>query len=214
MAYQTCRKGGYWGSSLHWTWLANLSQRGLIQAEALADAFVSQPDLIVVSSFVRAKQTAEPLIRRFPHVSVEEWPVHEYTFLAPERFENTTCGERQKEVDEYWANNDPRFVAGEGAESFVNFVSRVDAMISQILARSERFLAIVSHGYTIQALLWRLGNPSSEIDEIAMRNYGDFRDRFPIATTQVVPLTISDGTISFEALPVVDVSEWPRPQIY
>src|SRR5882757_2285534 len=72
-----------------------LSELGSRQAEQLAAALNAEPDLIVVSPYVRARQTAEPTIRRFPNTRVEEWPVHEVQYLAPALCVDTTQEERR-----------------------------------------------------------------------------------------------------------------------
>ena len=64
-----------------------LTARGRQQAELFAARFdelsADPPTLIVQSPYLRARQTAEPLIRRFAGVPVETWPVQEFTYLDP-----------------------------------------------------------------------------------------------------------------------------------
>src|ERR1043165_5780158 len=63
-----------------------LTELGFRQAEQLAAALAAEPkapELIVHSSYVRARQTSEPTQRQFPSVPVEEWPVHEVQYLDP-----------------------------------------------------------------------------------------------------------------------------------
>lgn len=64
---------------------AELSSEGRRQAEALTARIGFRPDLIVVSPFVRTRQTAEPLRQKYPDVPVEEWPVQEFSFLDADR---------------------------------------------------------------------------------------------------------------------------------
>lgn len=72
-----------------------LTLRGRGQAEQIAQSYTARPSLIVVSPFERTRQTAAPLIARFPQVRVEEWPVQEFTYLEPSRCINTTGAERR-----------------------------------------------------------------------------------------------------------------------
>src|SRR5689334_15812065 len=95
-----------------------LTPRGLAQAECVAAAFTRAPSLIVVSPYLRAKQSAQPTIARFPQARVEEWQVHEYTYLSLVSRHNTTPHGRRPLIDAYWERCDPQFVDGEGAESF------------------------------------------------------------------------------------------------
>lgn len=123
--------------------LPPLSERGHQQAHALAKSFTRPPDLIITSSFVRARQTAGPLRRAFPRVPVEEWPVQEITFLNPERFRGTTIQDRAPESAAYWQRNDPHFLPGPGAESFVAFIARIDAFPQRLHERAESFIAVI-----------------------------------------------------------------------
>jgi broad specificity phosphatase PhoE len=58
-----------------------LTSKGHEQSAQLAQSWSEAPDLIVVSPFVRARQTAMPLCERFPAVPVQVWPVQEFTFV-------------------------------------------------------------------------------------------------------------------------------------
>jgi broad specificity phosphatase PhoE len=62
-----------------------LTEKGLMQAWALADSITSAPDLIISSPFERAITTALPTVKRFPHAPFELWPVEEFTYLSPNR---------------------------------------------------------------------------------------------------------------------------------
>ena len=95
---------------------AELSSEGRRQAEAARIGF--RPDLIVVSPFVRSRQTAEPLRQKYPDVPVEEWPVQEFSFLDADRCADTTQEERRPLAEAYFARNDPDYVDGKDAESF------------------------------------------------------------------------------------------------
>lgn len=63
--------------------LIALTERGKAQAQAIAQSFEAAPELIVMSPFIRAQDTAAPTLRKFPGVPVEVWPVEEFTYLSP-----------------------------------------------------------------------------------------------------------------------------------
>lgn len=133
------------------TALTKLGQR---QAEEAASKFPTEPELIVTSLFLRAKQTAIPLMKRYPHVKCEEWPVHEYTFLSPLRCQNTTRIDRLPLVAEYWERCDPFYCDGDGAESFSDFMTRVAHVRARLLEREEEVVAVYSHQQFINSLQW------------------------------------------------------------
>lgn len=111
-------------------------------------------------------------------------------------FEGTTCEDRESAIDAYWAAKDPTRNQGPGAESFVELIQRVETFIEALRARRERFTVVVSHGYTIQAALWRLREPEAVLDGRAMDRFQAFRGITPVPTVIVFPLTVGHaGTI-------------------
>ncbi len=129
-----------------------LTELGRQQANELVGRIGCEPTLIVVSPFLRAQQTAEPLRRRFPDVPVEEWPIQEFTFLEPSLHRNTSEVDRDPHVSTYWAREDPAYVDGPGAESFHAFLNRAREAIRRLIARNPGgCVVVVSHGFFMQA---------------------------------------------------------------
>lgn len=79
-----------------------LTEAGRGQARSTAAAIMQRPNLIVVSSYLRTRQTTAPSIERFPDVPVETWPVQEFTYLSPGRCAGTTTAQRRPLVEAYW----------------------------------------------------------------------------------------------------------------
>ncbi len=132
---------------------AVLSEDGKKQALALAEKLNFQPDLIVVSPFVRTQQTAAPLLEKYPETPVEIWPVQEFSFLDAERCNNTTQEERLPWVEAYFARNDPDYVDGRDAESFNQMLSRVDDMLTRLRKQRKRNVVVFSHGNFMRAVM-------------------------------------------------------------
>ncbi|HZY63220.1 MAG TPA: phosphoglycerate mutase family protein, partial [Edaphobacter sp.] len=59
-----------------------LTELGREQARAFAESFAGSPTRFICSHYLRARQTSEPLLAKLSKVPVEEWPVHELTYLA------------------------------------------------------------------------------------------------------------------------------------
>ncbi len=149
----------------------SLTSIGYKQAENIAINLSEPPELIVVSSYIRTQQTARPTIKRFPGVPCEEWTIHEFTYLSPEKCENTTKSERLSMVKQYWDLCDPSYCDGSGAESFIGFIKRVRSTIDRLKQRKEKFIVLFSHGQFIAALLWLVKNRITEITSEDMRSY-------------------------------------------
>ena len=101
-----------------------LTELGWSQARQVAEDWQERPALIVTSPYLRTQQTAAPTIERFPDVPVEVWPIEEFTYLQPSRWNGTRSAERMPHLERYWAGADPAYCDGEGAESFGTLLRR------------------------------------------------------------------------------------------
>jgi broad specificity phosphatase PhoE len=130
-----------------------LSELGRRQARELAAQWTVAPDLIVTSPYPRAQQTAEPTIERFPAVRVEVWPIEEFTYLQPIRWNRTSVADRRPHVDAYWEKCDPEFCDGAGAESFAALLARTEHALDRLadLPPGSRVF-IFTHGQFMQAV--------------------------------------------------------------
>jgi broad specificity phosphatase PhoE len=167
-----------------------LTARGHAQAQALAAAFEQPPDLIVSSPYDRTKATAAPTCARFPHVPHVEWPVQEFTFLAPARYAGTTLAQRMPAARAYWERADPAALDGPGSESLLDMFGRVVALLARLEAAPQRFVAVFSHGEFLRALLWYLLACPAEIGPAEMRRFRHFLDAVPMSNGEIVPLVI------------------------
>jgi len=148
-----------------------LTPEGLKQAQEVAGMFDEKPDLVITSSYLRTKQTAKPLIEKYPGISCLEWSIHEFTYLSLGRCFNTTFAERKPLREEYWDRNDPFYNDGEGAESFNDFMSRVRNTIEALKIRKEKFIVLFSHEYTISAVKYLLEKQPKEITPKEMHEF-------------------------------------------
>ncbi len=128
-----------------------LSEAGRAQALSIAAALPRRPDLIVVSPFLRTRQTAEPTMSRFPDVPVETWPVQEFTYLAPSRCAGMTAAQRRPLVEAYWRRCEPEHVDGPEAESFSAMLRRVRQLRERLATHAAGFIVAFTHGQLMQA---------------------------------------------------------------
>jgi broad specificity phosphatase PhoE len=162
-----------------------LTPRGREQAEAVAQRVQEPPGLLIVSPFLRARDTAETIRRRWPAVPVETWPIEEFTYLSPQRCRNTTVEMRKPWVAEYWQRADPAHVDGPGAESFAQFMQRLRDFRTRLVERRERFVVAVGHGQFFRALLW--GAPHDfESSPARMVEYRSAETARPMANGEII----------------------------
>lgn len=173
------------------TQTVQLTEKGHTQARKAALAFEQAPTLIVTSRYMRAIQTAQYTIDRFPNVPVETWDVHEFTYLSFAAIGKTTLEERRPIVQDYWDRADPAYVHGEDAESFDHFVQRVKKLEEQICAIDNRSIAVFGHGFVMKMNLWAniLGASAS----ITMSNFRAFQKSFDIPNGGIVKAEYHPG---------------------
>ncbi len=148
-----------------------LTLRGLEQAITVARSFTKAPELIVASPFARAQATAQETAAVFPTVAIETWPIQEFTYLAPARCVDTTVAQRRDWVEAYWARAEPAFSDGEGAESFLNFITRAKAFLERLAGHSATTVVVFSHGQFLNAVAWLLEHRPQALDSRAMTDW-------------------------------------------
>lgn len=137
-----------------------LTEKGRAQAEKVAGCIPFVPELTVSSPFSRARSTALQTLLRFSCTKFEVWPeVREFTYLSPATCAGTTSADRKPRVEAYWNAADPDYVDGEGAESFRQFMERVDVTLQKLSNLTIKNIVIFSHAQFIRALLMQQQDP-------------------------------------------------------
>ena len=163
-----------------------LTDLGVEQARVIAAWWPEKPDLVVTSPYIRTQQTASPTMIRYPNVPVEVWPIQEFTYLQPSRWNGTLSTERLPYIERYWENADPDYCDGQGAESFNGLIERARATIERLEKLPEDALVYVfSHGQFIQAV--RTIVTRKDLSELPMmRNFWRKGERDQIRNAELV----------------------------
>lgn len=165
---------------------SSLTEKGFIQAEQIAGAFETASDLFVISSYLRARQTAVPTLNRFPNVPQEVWPVHEFTYLNPLRYQGTTGTERRPYALAYWERNDPHEKEGGVGESFAELLARVQGIVTRFRQHPAEFIAVFSHALFLRALVWSVLTGITEVTPKTMKQYSHFTQAVQIPNGAIV----------------------------
>jgi 2,3-bisphosphoglycerate-dependent phosphoglycerate mutase len=134
-----------------------LSPEGMRQAKRIADRVSRLPfEAFIASTFRRARETAEAVARvteREPELSplfVER--------IKPSRINGKPFGDEEaRAVWRQW--HESLYAPGmrvEDGENFDDIVARVDKALAYLVARPERTLLVVTHGYFLRAMLARI----------------------------------------------------------
>lgn len=131
-----------------------LTGLGRTQAQHFCDNFVNNSDLLIMSSsYNRAKQTAEPLIQKYPNAKFEVLEsASEFKYLS----DQLTAEEKKLIRKEYWMRNDPDYRTLEALENFVDFVGRVDKTIEILRGKQINEIVLFTHAKFMRLLILRL----------------------------------------------------------
>lgn len=158
-----------------------LTDRGRTAAERAALEFHGpDPELIVVSPYLRARQTSKPFIARFAGARVETWPVQEFTYISPERCVGTTYADRQPIVQAYWAEAAPEYVDGPRTESFEGFVGRVKDSLAKLRERKEENILVICHGIFMKAAEFYQNPTENPAETESMRRFERYMKNNPV----------------------------------
>ena len=172
-----------------------LTELGRAQSREFAQRFDCKPTLFVVSPFLRARQTSEPLRGRFPDVPVEEWPIHEFSFLNPALHRGTSEADRESHVVAYWRREDPAYSDGTEAESFTFFLDRAREAIRRLVSSNPGGCVVVfTHGFFMQAFRLVLLFPNATGAEL-MANFQRFHFDNLIQNIDSLEFEVRNGKI-------------------
>lgn len=174
-----------------------LTKLGRHQAQELATSWTDAPSLIVTSPYRRTQQTAAATIARFPDVPVQVWPIEEFTYLEPSRWNGTRSVERMPYLERYWSELNPAYCDGPGAESFSTLLRRAEAALNRLSDLAAQSPVILfSHGQFIQAVRAIVAAPDTD-DQSKMRGF--WKGEAPvISNAQCVSLYHSSGCWALE----------------
>lgn len=187
---------------------SELTGKGHREAAYIAQAFTQRPDLIVVSPYIRARQTAVPTIQRFNPVPVAEWPIFEFSYLHPQKYNGTTGDERWPDAQAYWQRMDPLENEGGAGESFAEMLARVQEMEAKLRASPEPFIAIFSHGLFLRAFLWMSLTGFREATSRSMERYLFFSRGMAMPNGSIMKMRYeADGRIFFSPFDTAHIPE-------
>jgi broad specificity phosphatase PhoE len=164
-----------------------LTPLGQAQSEKIAQQIPRQPDWIAISPFQRTADSAAPCIARFPNVQVLTWPIQELTYLSPARCRNTCAADRQEWGQAYWAAANPQAVDGEGAESFIEFMARVQ-QFGRLLLETPGFGLVYGHGMFLKAFLIGLVQ-GFEATPSFMQTFRQLESAQPLKNGQIITVS-------------------------
>lgn len=176
-----------------------LTDKGWAEAALLARAIPHRPGRVIVSPYIRTHQTAQPTLERFAGVPVEEWAIEEYTWLSTPRRAHTNISERQEMARKFFGKLDPLAVDGAGAESFAQFMDRVDQARHRLYTLTDDFTLIFCHAGFIRALMLSLLSPGQGTDPDYLERFMRFERAVRFPNTAILKLWTDGQGLRMEA---------------
>lgn len=175
--------------------IVELTEKGLAQAQTLADEWLEKPSQIYVSKFIRTTQTATPLMQKYDMEPVQFSGLNEFNTFGYEFVEGLIGEERLPLAIAYWDEADPDARRGETGQTYNEFCTQVSDFMP-LLFTLEDNSAIVGHGFWITQLMWQtLGFGSKVADSQSMKAFMKFHMALHVGNTQKFNLYLTDDQI-------------------
>ncbi len=177
-----------------------LTEKGETQAKLVVPAIPNKPDAVLLSSYVRARQTAQPTLDHFNPVSTEEWPIHEFTYLSDAKYVGKRMEDRIPFARAYWTAEDPHSRDDGSCESFAEVVIRLDETKRLMRAHDAPFLVAFSHGLFIRGLIWSITSSHAEATLEGFRSYRTFFRSLSTPNGSISKFVVEDDRIRLTGL--------------
>ncbi len=161
---------------------AKLTARGWQQVHRLVD-YLPKPDLIVTSPFVRARESADPLRKHYPHASQATWQVQEFCPLADKHYTNVAMQTRLPIFRAFFDIDDPHHRCAPNTETFADGLQRVQTMFDELHASIDQHIVIFTHGTFLKMVLWQ---QLYRGEARGMAAFGAFQETFSFPNTAFI----------------------------
>lgn len=176
--------------------LTNLGKKQSVHIAMFLDDNI---DLIIHSKLTRTKETADFTIQRFFNATVQQWCVQEFNYLGEN---NATIIEKQKRKHNkknYWSQKNPNYRFNDQAESFFDFLDRVESFVTKIIESNSNAIVVFSHKYFIKGVLWHSIMNNTE-KYYSVKDFYDFCNLYSLDNANIVPCFIIDKSLYFSRI--------------
>ena len=95
-------------------------------------------------------------------------------------------------VNAFWNHSDPFNADGEGAESFAEFINRVQGVLERLRYLEKEFVVVFSHEQFIRAALWLSFVKPTEMTSDTMKSFRCFLTSFSMKNGAILPIKFVD----------------------
>lgn len=173
-----------------------ITEQGVAQAQKLCDYWqkvLPAPTTIYCSQMLRTQQTAQPFCQYYQLQAQQLELLNELSCLGFETVKGMRGHERSKIAQQYWLTADLNHRDAKDADTFAEFVARIDGFIKAAPKLPHNSLCF-SHGQWIGMLAWRLLGCAIN-NNADMQKFRQFQTAMPMNNTVVYRLDISDDGV-------------------
>lgn len=170
-----------------------LTLKGEQQAQKLCERWHIRPSVIYCSKLLRAKQTAQLFCEKYQLEAQPLALLNELRCLAFETVKGMQGEQRRVIAKEYWDTADIHYRDAMNADSFADFLTRVDGFIMAAPNYPNNSL-FFGHGIWIGLLAWRLMGCEVK-DNADIRRFRQFQTAMPMYNTVVYRLDIAESGV-------------------
>lgn len=165
-----------------------LTAKGIEQAQQGAAKVIARPDLFIISPLLRAQQTGQFYLKKWPQSDVLILPIQEFLYLSPQKLEALSPEERKREINDYWLRADPSYCDSIETESFALFLARVAAFHEELL-KHKGYVVSIGHGQFFKAFLLGL-EYGFNLTSHWMSKYRQQESTMPINNGEIIKLAL------------------------
>lgn len=180
-----------------------ITDKGQTQAQLLCQYWqttMPAPSAIYHSQMLRTRQTAQPFCDHYGIAPSELALLNELSCLGFATVKGLMGEQRSKIAQQYWSSADIHHRDAADADSFADFLARIDDFIALAPTLPDNSLCF-GHGQWIGLLAWRLLGCQVENNR-DMQKFRQFQTAMPMTNTVVYRLDISaDGVMGLRYCP-------------
>ena len=169
----------------------DLTAKGRAQARQLAERLTLEPSKVVVSEFIRTRQTAQPWLDKLGIEPEVDGLINEFNVLGYSVVKGMTGDQRRPVGLRYWRKCSLQERVGEDGETFAEFSARVTEFLDTLHTRTDASV-LFTHGMYIKLIIWRLlGYPMHTSHHL--RLFQGFQGKIQVNNTAVFRLQWQTG---------------------
>ena len=134
--------------------------------------------------------------KRFPDARILKWDVGEFDYLGEKNLIITNRESRKHNKDTFWKTADPSYKFNELAESFNDFLERIELFVHEVINCDIDTMVVFTHKYFLKGVLWYI-LMKSDTNYYSVKDFHKFCDLYEVNNANIIPCLINENKIYF-----------------